>query len=556
MKLDRLTELVILGLEEAISDEQIVELDRILRNDAKQRSRYQDLMETHGLLVSAAVRFDYIKQDQVQGEDPLRVAVVQGLDDSAIREALVREAQASEVKAIKRTGRLMPFSRSDVFAVLRRIAAVLVIATMIIFLDRWMWRQAQEPKKVIATLSDQLAAEWDTELGSYLQDGRMTEGPYGISEGFVSMRFNSGAEVVLEGPAQWRLDTEDRLYLFHGKMYASVPKQAVGFSVLSDHAKVIDLGTEFGIEVTGSDSTELYVTSGKVSLLSGTSGRNKYQEEVSEGAARKIDDLGAVQAIALEPEKFVRLIDSQKNLSWRGQYQIDLADIVGKGNGFGTGMESVGIDPATGILVADVSMNARVQEESGYAPVPDIPAIDGVFVPLGGKVPQIVSSRGDVFEECPDTDGRYWIEITNRPITGFQGDSASIQLARLNGIEYGSKARPAIMMHANTGITFDLDVIRSMIPKLQINRFTSICGLSETLNRSNLQKDASADLWILVDGRPQEKIYVDFAGRSHASISINIAEEDRFLTLISCSDWNAGDWTIYGDPVLELREVE
>jgi len=121
-----------------------------------------------------------------------------------------------------------------------------------------------------------------------------------------------------------------------------------------------------------------------------------------------------------------------------------------------------------------------------------------------------VTSRGDVFEECPKTYGRYWVEITNKPIIGFPQDPDSMRLAQLNGVEYGSNTHPGIMMHANTGITFDLEAIRSIIPNSRIRRFTSFCGLSETLNGLPLMDYASADMWVLVDGQRREKIHVDF----------------------------------------------
>ncbi len=91
------------------------------------------------------------------------------------------------------------------------------------------------------------------------------------------------------------------------------------------------------------------------------------------------------------------------------------------------------------------------------------------------------------------------------------------------------------------------------MPNLRISRFTAFCGLSETLIGTSLQDDASAEMWVLIDGKPREKVYVGFSNISHAFLDVSIADTDRFLTLVSSSDWNAGDWTLYGDPVLELE---
>lgn len=316
------------------------------------------------------------------------------------------------------------------------------------------------------------------------------------------------------------------------------------------------MGTEFGILADLQGGTSLHVIKGKTVLIAGDKS-NKVSVEASEGVAKKVSaGTQTITDISCNDRLFVRDINSARNLAWRGQMKVDLAGIVGGGNGFGIGREHLGIEPASGELVNNPSMLARTQDTSQYASVSENPYVDGVFVPLGGDSPQIVTSNGDVFKECPETDGRYWIEITNKPLTGFQGDPGSIQLARLNGVEYGTNTHPAIMMHANTGITFDLEIIRSIIPSARICRFTSSCGLSDTLDRSSLRSDASAEMWVLIDGQPREKIQVDYKDESSSFVTVNIDDNDRFLTLVSCSDWNAGDWTIYGDPALELERID
>jgi hypothetical protein len=52
--------------------------------------------------------------------------------------------------------------------------------------------------------------------------------------------------------------------LRHGKLTARVPEPAVGFEILWPQGKVIDLGTEFGIQVEDDGATAIYVFEGTV----------------------------------------------------------------------------------------------------------------------------------------------------------------------------------------------------------------------------------------------------------------------------------------------------
>ncbi len=430
------------------------------------------------------------------------------------------------------------------------IASVAAILLFFLFIRFAPTRSSYE----VATLADSIDAKWD--INSSMQKGkRLVAGrtSYLLKEGWAELLFDNEAKLTLEAPVEFQIHAEGQIKLSYGRLYATVPQGAIGFTVNTPSARIIDLGTEFGVEADFQGNTSLHVMKGKTVLVAGNTS-DKTSMEVSKGIAKKVSAHNqTISDISYNGQNFVREIDSASQLIWRGRTKIDLADILGGGNGFGTGREGVGIDPASGELVTELSMMAKVQEDYQYFEVAENPYIDGVFVPLGNDTPHVVTSKGDIFKECPKTDGRCFIEITNKAITGFQGDSDSIRPARLNGVEYGSKTHPAIMMHANSGITFDLKAIRAIIPDSRISQFTSSWGLSETLINTSLQDEASVDMWVLVDGQPRERIQVDFSNKSFGFVTVNINDNDRFLTLISCSDWNAGDWALYGDPVLELE---
>jgi len=133
-------------------------------------------------------------------------------------------------------------------------------------------------------------------------------------------------------------------------LYATIPSQALGFTISTPNAKVIDLGTEFGVKAGLRGETELHVIKGKTILISGSGTDSQAKHEVSEGQAREVASAGVVRNISLKTRGFIRRIQSETSFIWRGQPEINLADIIGGGNGLGTGRLNVGIDPASGVL--------------------------------------------------------------------------------------------------------------------------------------------------------------------------------------------------------------
>jgi hypothetical protein len=89
-----------------------------------------------------------------------------------------------------------------------------------------------------------------------------------IAAGFVELQLKQGVTLVIEGPARWSIDGENNATLNRGKLVAKVPRQAIGFTLATPTAKIVDLGTEFGVCVGEADRTDLYVISGEVEATS------------------------------------------------------------------------------------------------------------------------------------------------------------------------------------------------------------------------------------------------------------------------------------------------
>lgn len=448
-------------------------------------------------------------------------------------------------------------SKFSLYTALALAAAMLLLITYVVTHPR-------ADRTAVATITGSSGAVWLQQDRSSGENKRLyTNSTMHLLEGFAEITFDNQARLILQSPVEIAIEDYNQIHLRSGKLSASIPKTAWGFVVRTDGASVVDYGTEFGVTANRNGQTEVQVFVGSVELRSGLD-PIRFDETVRlvKGQVGSVSDVGDLtfESDKAHPDSYVRRLPVKPAFGQPGK-RLDLADILGNGNGFGTGSLCVGINPASGQQVTELLLTHRNHENQPYHPLPDVPCIDGVFVPLGGETPQVITSQGHLFTGCPATDGSYWVEVTNKPVTSVAGNAAGepqdIQLARLNGIQYGTALHPAIMLHANAGITFDLDAIRATIPGARIRSFTSTCGLSDTLLNTS-HTDAKADLWVLVDGQKRQTLHLAGDAQQHAAIAVNLYENDRFLTLIATDgqNTNGGDWTLFGDPALELERMD
>jgi hypothetical protein len=95
-------------------------------------------------------------------------------------------------------------------------------------------------------------------------------GTYALESGTVHLRFVNGADLVVEGPAQFEIRDAFRTDLMAGRVRAIVPPTAHGFTVVTREVAYEDVGTEFGLSVDGSTgASQMHVFDGQVNLRSG-----------------------------------------------------------------------------------------------------------------------------------------------------------------------------------------------------------------------------------------------------------------------------------------------
>jgi hypothetical protein len=407
----------------------------------------------------------------------------------------------------------------------------------------------------VATLTDSFRAVWGDRDMSATKGKRLVAGssPYLLKEGFAELHFDNDVKVTLEGPAAFQIPAPDQMTLTYGRLYATVPQRAIGFTVNTLSARIIDLGTEFGIEADTGGDTTLHVIKGKTVLIAGDQS-SKVSVEVEQGVAKKVSfEKQTVSDITCNERLFARRIDSTGHLIWRGQTTIDLADIVGGGNGFTGGRPNAGIDVSTGRPAARLANIELHQGSPGYKPVESSVYIDGVFFPGTEQNQTPITADGSIAVQFPATSGMFWGYIFNGSF--HHGHAVPEHPLRLNAMTFGNAENPAITLHSNQGITFDLSSIRSMLPEGDITQFRSWIGVSETV-REHVDTSAAV-FWVFVDGRKVcERTMMNTDPAVH--LEIPITGKDRYLTLAvtESDDYLAYDWTLFGRPELVIAPTK
>jgi hypothetical protein len=181
--------------------------------------------------------------------------------------------------------------------------------------------RAEAMDNTVAVLLQAPGAIWEqtelpTRAGAPLPPGTLR-----LKSGSVQIEFYNGAVVILEGPAEFRLISRTEAYCARGKLRASVPPQAQGFTIGSPKLDLVDRGTEFGLDVGAAGKTEVHVFQGKVELYGpGPDRKALGHKELTTGQSVRLEDPGKVQPIKSNPAAFM----TAQDLAERSQEQTRL----------------------------------------------------------------------------------------------------------------------------------------------------------------------------------------------------------------------------------------
>jgi len=229
-KTERLLELANAHIENQLDEQQRTELEDLLRTDAEARRIFSDFLHDH-----ASLYWSHVGQG---------------------------EAEIVDFPIDPET--------PDTGGRWRALAAVAAAAAIVAVL----WQRPAPGPATFATMEQTRAARWESGALPTAAGARLSAGRLRLAEGLATIRFDSGAEVVLEAPAEIELVDRMNCVLRRGTAVAEVPESAVGFQITTPSARVVDYGTRFAVNVDGgTGATKTHVFEGEVEVAHPGSGR-------------------------------------------------------------------------------------------------------------------------------------------------------------------------------------------------------------------------------------------------------------------------------------------
>ena len=186
--------------------------------------------------------------------------------------------------------------------------------------------------------------------------------------GLAEIEFDCGARVILQGPAGLRLASGRSAQLLKGTLTVRVPPRAHGFTVLTPHNKVVDLGTEFGLSVDDAGAATVRVFRGEVVAYPLQSGRAPdpgvtiRQDQAARLDGRTVDR--EPPGPGEDPVKYVRVIEPPPVLTPRTlrlDFSGPVAGTIQDGQGHGIGLTRR--LPGTGSDLPEDDPNLRLRAD-------------------------------------------------------------------------------------------------------------------------------------------------------------------------------------------------
>ena len=195
------------------------------------------------------------------------------------------------------------------------LAASILVAVLL-----WQpWRDRDNPPQVAqpgsteptppAMITRLINVAWESEQAPLRVGDVLSKQWINLQRGIVQLEFSGGARLSLEGPARLRIDATDECFVEFGKLTVLAPPKAANFKVLSPSAEVLDLGTEFGLQVGRDGAMNLHVLDGEVALTAKGKFASNKKTLLEHEAASVPAGQHEILDTPFQPEVFIALRD-------------------------------------------------------------------------------------------------------------------------------------------------------------------------------------------------------------------------------------------------------
>jgi hypothetical protein len=247
----------------------------------------------------------------------------------------------------------------------------------------------------------------------------------------------------------------------------------------------------------------------------------------------------------VDPKEQVRYDREKASFEKRlSELRSDIARLSGEGFALASLLPvGTGIDRSNGEITKKEQHYLRDIRANVLQRVAKVPGVLGVFLPDGKA--DIKVDDHTVLKGLPKTSGHAWDTIANRPLQGQR-------TTKLDGIDYAAKGRTLLGLHANGGITFDLEKIRRL-SGLREGRLTGVVGFGA----SETAAETKADLTVFVDEQIKFQ-RLRLRKKETVALDVPIPADARTLTLVATDggDGIGSDLLFIGDPKLEPTAKE
>jgi hypothetical protein len=301
----------------SISDAELEQLDEALRTDPEFRRFFLSYMDQHAVLTADLLAIG----DPVLTKERLTLRLV---DHEPIPAAPATPAVADGEMRGNPPGRLdrAPHSWHWWIVPVLAFAAVLLIGLTVALWPKGR-REAPtasgspprsapprlSPANDIAVVIQLVRVEWERGAGQEPSEGdTLPASRLVFRSGQITLSLVSGVTLTVEGPADLDLLSIDRVHCRRGKLRTRVPHGAEGFVVSGPSSAVVDLGTEFALNVASDGKAQLMVFEGAAeAAVLNASGSPLQIHQITEHQAFEIDPgSGQIEEAEARGEDFVR----------------------------------------------------------------------------------------------------------------------------------------------------------------------------------------------------------------------------------------------------------
>lgn len=252
-----------------------------------------------------------------------------------------------------------------------------VAATLLIAIGTLVWlgqpSQANSSPAIVA----QSVGGYD-ENGKAIRPGDPAKkGVFTLQRGIARLDFSNGAQVAIEGPASLEIVDAFHVVLRRGIVTARIPESAHGFVVDTTSARVVDLGTAFGVSVNEEGITDVCVFEGEVEVNQRDSESvNPVPHRVFEGQAiRAASSLPTIESVDYDTRRFERAWPVNSGVL----QTTGVMKFVSPGPGFAPGhfqdSEHIVVIPERRDVVLESSLRIDVAEPGEYRRLPGQPSV-------------------------------------------------------------------------------------------------------------------------------------------------------------------------------------